>query len=158
LHREYINIFAISVTSVVEEMTGICLNKIVPPHEEYNLFRTKGLTSIINFSGKINGRLILDMDILLAEGFYNKIFDETSTGNNDENLLLLIIEMNNTIAGRAITKLNNQNNLNLRLSPAMVFSGNNPIVSIPIMDAYSFEMSCESGSIKVNIAIEGNVN
>jgi chemotaxis protein CheX len=144
-----------SAQIVLRDMAGIEIEiggYFYPDHEDIISY---GVTSIITFMGKIKGRLLLDMDPELAMQIAHNINDEDFTTAKDFTVLTTISEVNNIIAGKANTNLNNEFSLGLRLAPPIVFAGKKPIICIPKITSESLDCYTKHGRLRINIAFEG---
>ena len=117
-----------------------------------------GVTSIVNFMGeKIKGRLVIDMEPKLALHLATVILDESHNETKNIMVLYCVSEINNIIAGNANTYLNNTYSLNMRLTPPVVFTGKDIILSIPKISSWSMYCNTEYGKLKINAAFEGGI-
>ncbi|MGE5404009.1 MAG: chemotaxis protein CheX [Candidatus Saccharibacteria bacterium] len=146
--------FVFSTPEMIYEMAGF---KIVPEggiYEEKDEIPSRGVASIINYVGKIKGRFLLDMDYTVALKLASQIMGQNYSNTRDPMVLAVISEINNTIAGDAITKLNRERGLSLRLTPPIVFTGEKISMTISKIPSVSLNYKSEFGQIKVNIAFE----
>jgi chemotaxis protein CheX len=144
-----------SAQDVLQDMAGI---KIEPGgyfYPDHNDIISYGVASIITFMGKIKGRLLLDLDPELAIQIARNINDEEITNTKEFMLLTTISEVNNVIAGKSITNLNNTFHLGLRLAPPIVFTGIKPIICIPKINSESIDCYSKHGRLRINVAFEG---
>lgn len=114
-----------------------------------------GVTSIVTFAGVQKGRFLLDMEPALALKIANTIMGMEFDDAREYDVLTAISELNNIIAGDAITALNNEFELSLRLAPPIVLCGNQPIISIPKLTSVTVNGRSDYGKIKINIAFVG---
>jgi len=149
--RPFIN----SVKTILQQMTSIDVETEGDFQPENNDIISYGVTSIINFAGKVKGRLLLDMEPDLAVDIAGRLTNEAYSSPKEHMVLAAISEINNIIAGDANTFLNNTYGLGLRLTPPVVFTGNKAIISIPKIPSVSIACRTSSGKLKVNIAFEG---
>ncbi|MGE5417291.1 MAG: chemotaxis protein CheX [Acidobacteriota bacterium] len=146
--------FVFSTAEMIFEMAGF---KIIPDGAIYNEedeIHSRGVASIINYIGKIKGRFLLDMEPGMALKLASLIVGQDYLDARDPMVLAVISEINNTIAGDAITKLNRNYGLSLRLTPPIVFTGAKISMTIPKIPSVSLNYKSEHGQIKVNIAFE----
>lgn len=149
--------FLISAQNMIMQMTGIkskVIRDFLPEKDEYVSF---GVGSIISITGKIKGRLLLDMEPTLALGVAETVMGEKYRSVKERMVLASISELNNIIAGDANTYLNNQYHLSLRLAPPVAFAGHNPLVCIPKIASASAECSTSYGLLRINVAFEGGL-
>lgn len=149
--------FAKSVQDMIQQMAGIEVTMEGNFYDEKEELISLGVSSVISFAGKIRGRLVLDMESVLALAFANKINSRNYTSEREIMVLMSISELNNIVAGDANTYLNNQFQLGLRLAPPFVFVGKNAIIQTPRIPSYSINCKTQYGKLKVNIGFEGSV-
>ncbi|HEY8499050.1 MAG TPA: chemotaxis protein CheX [Clostridia bacterium] len=113
-----------------------------------------GVSSIINYTGRIKGRFLLDMQPSVALTLTQNILGEYYSNVRDEMVLATISEMNNVIAGNAVSALNNRYSLGLWLSPPYIFTGKNAVIMLPRIQSASVGCNTLYGKLKVNIAFE----
>jgi len=157
MNRELIEPFLNSAREITRQMTKLNISWAEESFEEENEVFINGVVSIITFAGKIKGRFLLGIDADTALDMARDITGESVESLKDQMALAVISEMNNIIAGDAITFLNNKLNLGLRLAPPVVMSGKDLIIAIPKLKSYSTKGYVGSGNITVNIAFEGGV-
>ena len=63
-------------------------------------------------------------------------------------VLSLVSEVNNIISGNAITGINNEFLMDLRLAPPVVFAGRDLVISIPRLRSFSSWGETEFGRIR----------
>ncbi len=149
--------FIISTKEIISQMTGIEVEVNDALNSEGDEIISKGVSSIIAFAGKIKGRLLLDVENELAIIFGKTLTEQNYTSCKEFMVLASVSEINNIIAGRAITELNNKYSLDLRLSPPIVFTGKDTVISIPRLSSISVNCSTIYGGLKINIAFERSV-
>lgn len=145
LVEPYIN----STKTMIKEMAGIDL-EIGEPFEEDGDIESLGVTSIINFAGKMRGRFIIDFFPELSDKIVFNMLDEMFN-RKEKDYVATISEVNNIITGDANTKINNSLSLGLRLAPPIVFTGNNIIISVTKINSYSAIGNSQYGKMKINI-------
>jgi chemotaxis protein CheX len=144
-----------SAQGVLQDMAGIEIEPGGYFYPDHNDIVSYGVASIITFMGKIKGRLLLDLDPELAIQIARNINDEEFTNTKEFMVLTTISEVNNVIAGKANTLLNNTFSLGLRLAPPIVFTGKKPIVCIPKLNSESIDCYSKYGRLRINVAFEG---
>jgi chemotaxis protein CheX len=149
--------FAKSVQEMIQQMAGIEVTVEGNFYDEKEELISLGVSSVISFTGKIKGRLVIDMESALALAFANKINGRKFTSEREIIVLMSVSELNNIVAGDANTYLNNQFKLGLRLAPPFVFAGNNAIIQTPRIPSASINCKTEYGKLKVNVGFEGRV-
>ncbi|MFZ5985948.1 MAG: chemotaxis protein CheX [Bacillota bacterium] len=150
LYSPFIN----SIKDVFKQMTGIEVYLDKDFYTENDDLVSLGVTSIISFSGKIKGRLLLDMEKSLALEVAKNITGTDFDNVKEYMVLASVQELNNIISGDAITKLNNEFGVSLRLAPPIVFAGKDAVVSVPKVEPVSMDCGTSYGKLKVNIAFE----
>lgn len=113
-----------------------------------------GVSSIINYTGRIKGRFLLDMQPSVALTLTQNILGAYYSNVRDEMVLATISEMNNVIAGNAVSALNDMYSLGLWLSPPYIFTGKNAVIVLPRIRSASVGCNTLYGKLKVNIAFE----
>lgn len=146
--------FIESVKSILMQMTNIELEPDGECIAEDDEVVSYGVSSIISYSGKLKGRLLLDMEKELALKIAENITGNIYTSTNEYMVLASISELNNIIAGDGITKLNNEYSYGLRLAPPIVFSGRDTVICIPKISSVSLNCKTPYGKMKVNAAFE----
>lgn len=150
--------FIHSTQSIIKQMAEMDISEDGKPYEGTGDFTSQGITSIITFAGKIKGRFIIDFSPNFALQMIEAMTEEKSSSLKDKMLLAGISEVNNIIAGDAITFLNNKYTLGLRLAPPIVFTGRNATVATSKMDSVVVPMTSEYGTIKLDISFQGGVD
>ena len=150
-------VFFESTRSILKEMAGISLERQDQEAEDIKEITSLGVTSIIAFAGKKKGRLVIDMEKELALTIGKNLMMEEYESERDPMVLAAVSELNNTIAGDANTKLNNEHNWSLRLAPPVVMAGKDAIISIPKLPSVTIRGNTSYGSIQMNVAFEGGI-
>lgn len=149
--------FLKSIRGIMPQMSNISLEPAGGFYTENDDIESYGVSSIITFAGKIKGRLLIDMEnglaLAIAENLTGTRYDNVRTFM----VLASISEINNIISGDAITVLNNQYSLGLRLAPPIVFTGKDAMISIPKIPSVSLNCITEFGKLKLNVAFEGRL-
>lgn len=149
--------FVKSAQDVIKQMTDIDIEISGEPYNYEGDLNSYGVSSIINFSGKIKGRFVLDIDPVLAFKIAENLIGEYCDNAKDRMFLAAISEINNIIAGDANTSINNELLLSLRLAPPIVFSGNNVVISTIKMDSMVIDCKTSYGNMKLNVGFQGGV-
>lgn len=153
--NEMLGIFMNSLINMLQEMTGIEIEQDDAAVDIKNEVQSLGISSILNFSGKTKGRLLLDFEPAMACAIAEKVYGEPYTDIKDPLLMAAISELNNIVAGDATTILNNEYKMSLRLAPPMVFTGNGVRITIPQISSESVMMKSSYGRVVMNVAFEG---
>ena len=123
--------------------------------EEKEDLMSLGISSIISFTGKTSGRVMLDMDPELALHVANHLTGENFTDLKDPLVLASVSELNNMVAGNSVVDLNNNKELDLWLAPPIVMTGTNMIIALPKLKSFSYLFDTGKGKIRYNIAFKG---
>lgn len=147
--------FCLSTGEIIREMSEIDIVGMDSLEEESSELTSMGISSIITFAGARKGRLLLDMEPGLALSMAGAVLGEEYGDVKDPMVLSLVAEVNNIISGNAITGINNELLMDLRLAPPVVFAGRDVVISIPRLRSLSSWGETEYGRIRINIAWEG---
>lgn len=148
------NPFINSVKGILMEMANIDVTVAGAISSDNDAVVSYGVTSIISCVGKIKGRLMLDMEQSLAVAIAQNVTGICYASVKEYMVLATISEVNNIIAGNAITVINNQFSLGLRLAPPIVLTGEDIIISIPKISSTSLDCTTKYGKLKINVAFE----
>ncbi len=157
MDEKFLQPFCDTTQTVLKQMANINIIDKTGFTIEKDDMVTYGVVSIINFMGKIKGRLVIDMETELSLYLSSQILDEDFSNPKDKMVLFSVSEINNIIAGNSNTELNNKYSLNLRLSPPIVFTGKETILSIPKISSWTKQYITNYGQFKINIAFEGGI-
>jgi CheY-like chemotaxis protein/CheY-specific phosphatase CheX len=148
--------FIESMKKIFKEMSGIDVVADSNIYEEDNEedIESLGVSSIISYNGRLQGRFLIDMQPKLAINVTKNITNCDYESAKDDMVLATIAELNNVIAGDVITYLNDESNLELKLAPPIVFTGKRTIISIPKTRAASIKCLTKFGKLNVNIAFD----
>lgn len=154
--KELLDALSISLTRILKKMAGISPLVDTNYKAESNEIFSRGITSIINFSGKANGRIMIDMPINTALSITKKITGNHCTDAKNEMVMSTVSELNNIVAGDVLTVINNKYSSKLRLIPPIVFTGEETMICLDKIDSESFDCSTDFGNIRANVALEGS--
>jgi CheY-specific phosphatase CheX len=152
MNMEICNAFLKSVVDMLREMVDANTGTDAQFYPESNEILSKGVCTIINFEGKIKGRLMLDMVQKSALNLVKSITGRQYETAKEMSVLSAIAELNNTIAGDAVTNLNNKYFLCLKLSPPTVLASKEALICSDKIPSCSVTCKTTFGDIKVNIA------
>lgn len=113
-----------------------------------------GVATLVSFVGKVKGRLLLDMESDVASEIVKQVMGEDVRDPRDPTYMGMIAELNNIVGGDAITRLNNEMSLGLRLASPAVFTGKDVVISIPKIQSSTIECDTKNGKLRINIAFE----
>ena len=151
IDKNLVNPFVVSAIEIVQELEGE-----KPARGELSLkndsIQTQGVATVIGITGKIEGRLILDIskdtacklaEFILKENFaeFNELV-ESAMG-----------EMANLITGRAVSILN-EIGYSIKITPPTLFSGNDLKVSDRKLEMLVIPLDCKSGKLLINVALK----
>ncbi|MEN8904952.1 MAG: chemotaxis protein CheX [Clostridiales bacterium] len=145
--------FVNSTKNIIEEMTQINIDILEKPYFEDGDMESFGVASVINFSGKMRGRFLIDISKSLSNEIVYCMLEE-KLNLKDRMYVAAISEMNNTITGDANTFLNNEYHLGLRLAPPIVFTGRKVVISASKIDSFSVKGKTKYGEFKLNIGFQ----
>ena len=151
------NPFMDGVKEVLKKMADIDVQITNSINTENESILSYGVSSIISCVGKIKGRLLLDMEQSLAIAIAENITGVCYTSAKEYMVLATVSEINNMIAGNAITVINNAYSLGLRLAPPIVFTGKDTIICIPKISSSSLDCTTKYGKLKINVAFERSI-
>lgn len=155
MNKEVYEVFLRNVVRVFDEFLELKLNIIGDLKEEAEEMTSYGVTSIISFTGKFNGRVLLDMDTNLALGLANKLTGETYQDPKDTMVMASISEMNNMVTGNTVVDINNELNFHLWLAPPIVMTGKTLMIALPKLKSYSYDFDAAGNKVRYNISFEG---
>ncbi|KMT22010.1 chemotaxis protein CheX [Clostridium cylindrosporum] len=158
MDRKLIEAFTVNILEIFDQMIGIKIEAEKEINEDSDSIVSYGVSSIVSYTGELKGRLLLDMEANLAISIAKCITGEEFSDEREDMVLASVSELNNIIAGSAITQLNNDLKLKLRLAPPVVFAGKGAVVSIPKINSISEMYISPYGKLKINIAFEGGLD
>ena len=151
------NPFMDSVRDILKQMANIDVTVTNIICSENDSIYSYGVSSIISCVGKIKGRLLLDMEQAVALAIAQNITGIYYTSVKEYMVLASISEVNNIIAGNAVTMINNMYSLGLRLAPPIVFAGKDSVICIPKISSSSLDCTTRYGKMKINVAFERSI-
>lgn len=150
--------FGSSTKDIIKEMSGIDIVGMDSLEEEGDEIASLGVSSIITFAGAKKGRLLIDLEPDLALYMTAMVMGGAYENVKDQMVLSLVSEVNNIIAGNAITEINNSYSMDIRLAPPVVFAGEEVVISIPRLRSLTSWGDTDHGRFRINIAWEGGGN
>jgi len=154
MNKEFIQPFVNGVRNVLKKIASVDVKTNEESFEENSEIKSKGVTSIISYSGKINGRFLIDMNSETAISLTRRITGRTYDTAKEPMVLSTVSELNNIIAGDGLTDINNKFSMGLRLVPPIVFTGDNALICLDKIPSESVNINTEYGDIRINIAFE----
>ncbi len=148
------NPFLESTKNMIEQMASVQLEPTGGFQEQKEDISSYGMTALITFAGALKGRLLLDFEPSLAKEIVEKVMGESYESMKDPTFMGMIGELSNIIGGDALTNLNNQQPLHLRLASPAVFFGKDMIISIPKIQSSTINCTSSHGNMRINVAFE----
>jgi len=145
--------FLKSVTDVYSDLIGENIKTSGLEKLAKNFVVIDGVSTIVPFTGKFSGRMLLAMDKKMAIKIHNILTEENVRELTDD-VLFTVAEIGNMVAGNAVTKINNEIEGRIRLAPPNVFSGNNMSFINFKVNIYNVLFETPNGSIKLNVAFK----
>ena len=146
--------FLESSKDMIYQMASIQLEAEGDYQEQNTDIASYGVTALITFAGALKGRLLLDLEPSLATEIVEKVMGESYDSMKDPTFMGMIGELSNIVGGDALTNLNNQQPLNLRLASPAVFLGKDMIISIPKIQSSTINLVSDQGKMRINVAFE----
>lgn len=153
--QAFVNQAKLSAQKILSVMADLQAGFDEPPLPGENEIEAYGISSIISFTGKIKGRILIDMEHQLALHLARMITGDDYPTAYNEMVLETVAELNNTISGDLVTNLNNNHGLKLWLSPPIVFIGEQVVIAVTRLTSTSLLCRTEHGKLLFNIALEG---
>lgn len=155
INEYFIEKFMDSTQDILKLMANITALIEKEPYDDSGDIESLGISTSVSFIGKFKGRILVDYNKDLALKIANDINGENFSELKEKMVMYTLSEIANTIAGDAITKINNDKQASLRLAPPIIFTGEKVIISVPKIPGVSALLKTDYGKIKVNLAIEG---
>ncbi len=146
--------FMESAQNMIYQMAAVQLDAEGDFQEQQGDISSYGVTALITFAGALKGRLLIDLEPTLASEIVEKVMGESFESMKDPTFMGMIGELSNIVGGDALTNLNNQQPLNLRLASPAVFLGKDMIISIPKIKSSTINMKSDVGNMRINVAFE----
>lgn len=146
--------FMESTQNMIYQMASVKLEAEGDYQQQEGDISSYGVTALITFAGAIKGRLLLDLEPSLASVIVETVMGETYESMKDPTFMGMIGELSNIVGGDALTNLNNQQPLNLRLASPAVFLGKDMIISIPKINSSTLKLTSDKGNMRINVAFE----
>ncbi len=148
------NPFLESSQSMIDQMASVKVEADGDFQDQSEDIACYGVTALITFAGALKGRLLLDLEPSLAKVIVEKVMGEVYDDMKDPTFMGMIGELSNIIGGDALTHLNNQQPLNLRLASPAVFLGKDMVISIPKINSSTILCKSTHGKLRINVAFE----
>lgn len=150
LESIYYPIFRESFFDVFNKLTKTVPEFVLESNSNVEL-SSKGISIVLGIIGKYAGRVIYDMSRETAENM-SKVLLKRDPKNNEE-MLNVMGEISNMIAGNACSMINKKNKLfGLRVAPPTIFHGESINISKAELESiFSAEAKTAYGEIDINI-------
>lgn len=146
--------FLESAQNMIFQMASVQLEAEGDFQEQQGDISSYGVTALITFAGALKGRLLIDLEPSLATEIVEQVMGESYESMKEPTFMGMIGELSNIVGGDALTSLNNQQPLNLRLASPAVFLGKDMIISIPKIKSSTINMTSDKGNMRINVAFE----
>ncbi len=115
---------------------------------------SRGISIVLGIIGKYSGRMLFDMSFETAENISKTVLKREPKSN--EEMLNVMGEISNMIAGNACSMINKKNKLfGLRVAPPTIFHGESINISKAELETtYSAETKTAYGEISINVGFK----
>lgn len=146
--------YLLNLKTVLKDMTKIEIIKEGSFAEEKGYLKSFGVTSVLNFTGKMRGRFVIDVEDKLAIEMARRLTGVGYITAKSSMVLATISEFNNIVSGTVVTQVNNSQSMGLWLSIPFVLSAKNAVVCTPSIESSTAICETAFGKVRINIAIE----
>ena len=153
MKMELIQPFINAADAVLAEMLQ-CSTKIGDVNMEQEVYRRKGVASLIVIQGDIEGRIILDMDDNTATAIASSL-SGTKVEATESVVKETIFELSNLVIGNAVTTLNDQG-FRFKIHPPELHTKDQGFSGTEDTEALVMCLDTPSGSVYMNIAMRYN--
>lgn len=109
---------------------------------------------VVGLMGLNNGRIFFQMNEDLVRNITEGMNGEPL--ENDSDVYLILAEFTNMVSGNGIISINNSYIGNdLRLTPSVIFIGDNLEITALKTDSVIRSYYCENGAVKIEVGFEG---
>jgi len=123
---------------------------VVISNEKY---MSQGITTVIGIIGQYSGSMIMDLSLESAEKIAEALLRRPA--KNQEELLAMVAELANIIAGIACSMINKKEKAyGLRVSPPSIFHGNTAEIVSPSVKIYNALADTDLGSIYLGVGFK----
>jgi DNA-binding NarL/FixJ family response regulator len=152
LQNEGLDIFQESLAQSLTRMTKTPIS-FTPTEISEHQFTSQGITAVIGIIGRHTGSMIMDLSIETAEQCVSALLNRPS--NNKDEVLAMVAELANIVAGVACSMLNKQDKtFGLRVSPPSIFSGNSAEIATPNLNITGSHAETGFGRIFIGIGFK----
>jgi chemotaxis protein CheX len=153
MKMELIQPFINSADAVLAESMQ-CETRIGDVSMEEETYRRKGIASLIEISGDIEGRIILDTDPATAMHIARHLAGGDVAGSDDL-ARETVCELANMVIGNAVTSLNDQG-FRFKISPPELHTAEQGLSGSEETEALVMCFDTDKGSVYMNIAMRYN--
>lgn len=146
-----------SARDTIKEIVGIDIEECEDEDLDNGEIISYGVGSIINFTGKIKGRFMIDLEPDLAFITASKILNKACDNLKDKEFIAAVAKMNYLIATNANNYINNSYSLELRLATPVAYTGKRVILLTPKVFSSTLAFKTTYGKIKMNIGFQGGL-
>jgi|SRR5579872_702212 len=150
MKMELIQPFINSLDAVIAETMGCSAEIADVTMDEVNYKRT-GIAALVEISGEIEGRVILDMDVAAAQQVTADLNDSVGE-HTDEAARETVCELTNMVIGNAVTQLNDTG-FRFRVHPPEIYSLDGRLQAAPDTEAVVLRFETPKGRMYLNIAV-----
>lgn len=152
LQAEYYDIFKEAFADGLNRMSKTIPTGVEKSSSE-GIFKSQGLSVIIGIIGKVSGRMLLDLSFDTAEKLTAAMLKREAKSKDE--VIAVIGEFANIIAGNACSMLNKKNKLlGLRVAPPSIMYGDSVNISAPNFPTSSAIISTNFGEVIINIGFK----
>jgi CheY-specific phosphatase CheX len=146
-----------SARKTIKQIAGLDIEECEDKDLDNGEIISYGVGSIINFTGKIKGRFMIDLEPDLAFLTASKILGRPCDNLKDKDFIAAVAKLNNIIATDANGYINDTYSLELRLAAPVAYTGKSVILLTP--KVFSSTLLCKTsfGRIKLNIGFQGGL-
>lgn len=146
-----------SARKVIKQILDIDIEECNTKDSDNGEIISYGVGAIVNFTGKIKGRFMIDLEPGLAFLTASKIIGKTCNDLKDRAFIAAVAELNNIIALEANKYINTTYSLDLRLAAPVAYTGRSIILLTPKVFSSSLSYKTAYGKIKLNIGFQGGL-
>jgi chemotaxis protein CheX len=153
MKMELIQPFINAADAVLSEILK-CNTRIGDVNMDEEVYRRKGMATLINIHGDIEGRVILDIDRATATAIASGLVGSTVT-EDDPAVTETIFELANLVIGNAVTTLNDQG-FRFKIAPPEPHTSEEGMSGSEDTEALVMCFDVPNGSVFMNIAMRYN--
>jgi chemotaxis protein CheX len=150
MKMELIQPFINSLDAVIAETMG-CPAQIADVTMEEGNYKRTGIAALVGITGEIEGRVILDMDMVAAQQATADLSGAAGT-LTEETAREAVCELTNMVIGNAVTQLNNHG-FKFRVHPPEIYALDSGLKGAPDTEAVVLRFETPKGALYLNIAV-----